>query len=159
MIKKYNRKEAVSYAENWALSSNPKFYHFGGIGGDCTNFISQCLYAGSGVMNYNRNDGWYYISSYKRSPSWTSVEFLERYLTRTGGVGPIAEIAPINTLEIGDLIQLRQNPTHFNHTVIITKIENGEIFVSAHSNDALNKPLKEYFYLELKGLHITGVNV
>ena len=51
MIKEYDRTKAITYAQNWALKSNPAFYHFGGKGGDCTNFISQCLLAGGGVMN------------------------------------------------------------------------------------------------------------
>ena len=50
--KAYNRDAAVAYAEKWALSRNPAFYNFSGIGGDCTNFASQCIYAGSGVMSY-----------------------------------------------------------------------------------------------------------
>ncbi len=159
MLKEYDRAKAVNYAQQWALKSNPRFYHFGGIGGDCTNFISQCLLAGGAVMNYNKYYGWFYISQINRSPSWTSVEYLERFLLRSKGVGIFAKIADINTLEVGDLIQLRQNPSHFNHTVIITKIENGEIYVCAHSNDALNKQLRDYFYLELKGLHIEGIQV
>ena len=48
----YNREKAVSYAEKWAFSRNPRYMSFDGIGGDCTSFVSQCLYAGSGVMNY-----------------------------------------------------------------------------------------------------------
>ncbi len=156
-MKQYNREDAVAYAKRWALGANPRYYHFAGIGGDCTNFISQCLYAGGGVMNYNKYYGWFYINSFNRSPSWTSVQYLNRFLLRQSGIGVIGEIAPIESLEIGDIIQLRQNPTHFNHTVIITKKESNRIYVSAHSNDALNKPLDEYYYLELLGIHIKGI--
>lgn len=45
--KSYKRNLAVAYAKKWALSRNPKYYNFDPVGGDCTNFISQCLYAGS----------------------------------------------------------------------------------------------------------------
>ena len=51
---KYDRNNAVEYAKRWALSRNPRYYDFHGIGGDCTNFASQCIYAGAGVMNYTR---------------------------------------------------------------------------------------------------------
>ena len=47
----YNRQRAVEYAKKWALSRNPLFADFTGIGGNCTNFVSQCLYAGCGVLN------------------------------------------------------------------------------------------------------------
>ena len=37
----YNREKAVSYAEKWAFSRNPRYMSFDGIGGDCTSFVSQ----------------------------------------------------------------------------------------------------------------------
>ena len=47
VYKEYNRASAVAYARRWALSRNPLFTNFAGRGGDCTNFISQCVYAGT----------------------------------------------------------------------------------------------------------------
>ena len=61
--KSYNREKAIQYAEKWAYSRNPKFYNYDNIGGDCTNFISQCIYAGCKIMN---NKDWYYKNA---SPS------------------------------------------------------------------------------------------
>ena len=66
----YDREKAVLYAQKWALGANPNFYHFGGIGGDCTNFVSQCLLAGEAVMNYSPL-GWFYKSLFDRSASWS----------------------------------------------------------------------------------------
>ena len=54
----YDRSAAVAYARKWAFGRNPEYYDFGGIGGDCTNFVSQCLYAGAGVMNFTPELGW-----------------------------------------------------------------------------------------------------
>ncbi len=159
MIKDYDRQRSVAYALKWSLKSNPAFYHFGGIGGDCTNFISQCLLAGGGVMNYDKYNGWFYNSASSRSPSWTGVEFLQKFLLTNKGKGPFAAAVELKNLEIGDIIQLRQNPTHFNHTLIVTQIKNGQIFVSAHSNDAQNIPFATYPYLEVLPLHILGVRV
>ncbi|MDE7439525.1 MAG: amidase domain-containing protein, partial [Clostridia bacterium] len=42
----YNRELAYEYAKKWAFKRNPEFYNFNNIGGDCTNFASQCIYAG-----------------------------------------------------------------------------------------------------------------
>ena len=53
----YNRQKAVAYARRWALGRNPEFYDYNEIGGDCTNFVSQCVYAGIGIMNYNTDNG------------------------------------------------------------------------------------------------------
>lgn len=160
MIKDYNRIASTSYARKWALGSNPKYYHFGGIGGDCTNYISQCLLAGDGVMNFNKVGGWFYNNSYSRSPSWTSVAELQKFLLRkSDSIGPFGRVCEIRELEIGDLIQLRQNRTHFNHTVIVTKIFGKEIYVCAHSDDSLDRPLSSYNYLALMPIKILGVKV
>ena len=155
----YDRSSAVEYARLWALSANPKFYHFGGIGGDCTNFISQCLLAGGSVMNYDKQNGWFYNSVSIRSPSWTGVGQLMNFLLRDKKTkGPFGEVVNLNRIEVGDIIQLRQNPTHFNHSVIVTRIVGRRIYVCAHTNDAKDKPLDQYFYLDFMPIHIIGIN-
>ena len=74
----YDRYSAVEYALKWAYSRNPRFFDFEDIGGDCTNFVSQCLYAGCGIMNYSGfENGWYYINANDRSASWTGVQYLK----------------------------------------------------------------------------------
>lgn len=158
-MRPYNRQNAANYAQKWALSANPNYYHFGGIGGDCTNFISQCLLAGGAKMNYHPISGWFYESSHNRSASWTSVEYLLKFLLSNVSPGILAHTETLQNLQIGDLIQLRQRPNKtFNHTLIITKIENGKIFVCAHSDDAKNRPLSSYSYEEALGIHIVGLN-
>ena len=62
-LRPYDRQAAVTYAHRWAYHRNPDFYNFDELGGDCTNFASQCLYAGSGVMNYTPTFGCTTIAS------------------------------------------------------------------------------------------------
>ena len=155
MIKPYNRLLAVRYAQKWALGANPEYYHFGGIGGDCTNFISQCLFAGGGEMVKGESE-WFYYSKDNRSPSWTSVEALGVFLT-DDRQSLFASKREVKDLDEGDIIQLRQNPLRFNHSLIISKKQNGQIYVCAHSNDALDKNLNDYFAYEMIGFHIEGI--
>ena len=61
IFRPYDRLEAVIYAHRWAYSHNPSFYDYEELGGDCTNFASQCIYAGTGIMNFTPTYGWYYI--------------------------------------------------------------------------------------------------
>ena len=70
------RTAAARSARRWAYGRNPAFYDYEHIGGDCTNFASQCVYAGSGVMNFTKDLGWYYINANNKAPAWTGVEFL-----------------------------------------------------------------------------------
>ena len=100
----YNRAAAAAYAKKWAFGRNPAYYNFDKLGGDCTNYASQCLYAGSGVMNFTPVTGWFYKTANDRTASWTGVEYFFRFLTENEGAGPFGEEAPLDELEIGDFV-------------------------------------------------------
>ena len=126
-IENYNRAAAAAYARKWAFSRNPAFYDFSKIGGDCTNFASQCIYAGAGVMNYTPVFGWYYKSANDRTPSWTGVEYLYNFLINNDGAGPFAEEVPLNKLEIGDIVQLGKATGDFYHSPVVVGFSRGRI--------------------------------
>jgi len=153
----YDRDRAVRYALRWALDRNPLFANFTGIGGDCTNFISQSIYAGSCVMNYTPTFGWYYVSVNDRAPAWTGVEYFYNFMTGNDGVGPFAVETVPGGLQVGDVIQLGDETGDFYHTLIITGFSADGYLVSAHSDDARNRPLNTYTYAAARFLHIEGV--
>jgi len=155
----YNRNQAVMYAQRWALERNPLFENYAGIGGDCTNFVSQSLYAGSCVMNYTETFGWYYISPTDRAPAWTGVQFLYNFLTTNEGMGPYASVAEAGGLEVGDVVQLANEAGVYYHTLLVTGFDETGYLVSAHTNDALNRPLSTYTYADARFLHIEGVRM
>lgn len=161
----YNRRAAVAYAHKWAFGRNPAFYDFSEIGGDCTNFASQCLYAGGGIMNFEPELGWYYIDATDRAPAWTGVPFFWEFMTRPMPTnGPVGIQAPMRLIRPGDFIQLRFSTSGevFAHTPVVVSVgmpprpEN--ILVAAHSNDADNRPLNTYEnVVEMRFLHIVGI--
>ena len=153
---KYEREKAVEYAIKWALTRNPEYYSFDNIGGDCTNFVSQCLYAGCKIMNYTKDLGWYYNSLNDRAPAWTDVAFFYNFLINNKGKGPFASLVTKDEVEVGDIIQLGRLNGDFYHAVIVSKIANGKIYVSSHTRDALNVPLTSYYYYQIRCLHILG---
>ena len=166
ITKPYNRGRAVEYARTWALRRNPLFIDFTGIGGNCTNFVSQCILAGSCTMNYTPDFGWYYISPEERSPAWSSVEYFYDFITgkmefveQNGGVGPYASEVPIEEAEIGDAVQYANAEGDWYHTVMITRIDDGKIYVSAQSDDALDRPISSYPFAQARFLHIEGVRL
>ncbi len=153
----YNRQVAYDYAKKWAFGRNPAFYDFSAIGGDCTNFASQCIYAGARVMNYTPTFGWFYRSANDRTPSWTGVEFLYNFLVNNEGAGPFAKEVPLNELEVGDIVQLGRATGDFYHSPVVVGVRRGNIYVAAHSYDAFNRPLSSYRYEQARGIHILGV--
>ena len=154
--KPYIRERAVEYARKYALTRNPLFPTFAGIGGNCTNFVSQCVLAGSCVMNFTPVFGWYYLSLNRRSASWTGVDFFYDFMTQNAEVGPYGAEIGLEDAKIGDVIQL-SNGQNYYHSLIISEIADGEIYICANSNDALDRPLSSYEYSGLRVIHINGV--
>ena len=162
----YQRERAVEYALRWALSRNPLFPDFAGIGGDCTNFVSQAILAGSCVMNDTLDFGWYYFSPENRAPAWSGVAYLYQFLTgapefaaENGGEGPFGREVDATMVEIGDVVQLSNDRGEFYHTLMITGFDGDDILVSAHTNDARNRPLSTYMYATARFIHLEGVRL
>ena len=159
VTKPYLRERAVTYAKKYAFGQNPIFGNFRGIGGNCTNFVSQSIYAGSCVMNYTPTFGWYYISLNDRSPSWTGVEFFYNFITENKGVGPFGRSASLDEIEIGDVIQLGNNEDGFYHTLLIVGFEGDDPLVAAQTDDAYRRPLSTYTYDFSRFIKILGVRL
>lgn len=157
----YDRQAAVRYAHQWAFSRNPRYFDFETIGGDCTNFASQCLYQGSGVMNFTPDFGWYYIDAGHKAPAWTGVPYFYNFMTRQeASQGPVGVAASPDMLLPGDFVQLRFAYDTFGHTPIIVEVGDpptlDNILVAAHSQDADFRPLSTYYFQEIRFLHILG---
>ncbi len=152
----YNRDAAVAYARRWALDRNRAYYDFESIGGDCTNFASQSIYAGARVMNFTKVLGWYYRSASDRTASWTGVEYLYRFLVNNQSVGPYGHIVSQAEAERGDIVQFGTRSGDFYHSPVITAVEPA-ILVAAHTYDALDRPLSSYIYDVARFIHIDGV--
>ena len=159
----YDRKKAIQYAQNWAYKRNPQYYNFDNVGGDCTSFASQCIYAGSKIMNYSKQNGWYYINGNNKSPSWSGVEFLYNFLVQNNSIGPYGYEANQNEIELGDIAQLSFDGSKFSHSLVIVKIENktdsNQIFISSHTFDSFNKKISEYNYEKIRFIHIEKVRM
>jgi len=153
----YNREKAVEYAHTWAFGRNPQYLDFSSLGGDCANFASQCLYAGTGVMNYTPVMGWYYKNSNDRTPSWTGVQYLQDFLLGAKTPGPKAVRQSLVQMEPGDIVQLATNQGQFYHTLVV--VENrgdggGGLLVACHTYDSDYRPLSTYEYDQAIFMHI-----
>ena len=155
----YDRQKAVLYAFDWWDRRNPQFYDFDNMGGDCTNFVSQCLFFGGIEMDYNFY-GWFYKSLDSRSPSWTGVEEFYSFATNNNSnYGVKAKLVSILHIDIGDVVQLKLNgEDRFHHTLLVTDIVGeknvSNILLTSHSYDSINKPISHYFVEDIRFLKI-----
>ena len=142
----YQRMNAVAYAKKYALSPNPAYKYFKIINnrsGDCTNFTSQCLYAGNAPMSFNpRGPWWYNTRNHSWSLSWTIANSLYWYLKtnqakKSSGVKGL-EVTDKKLLELGDLIFYEDYKRLIFHSAIITSFNGSEPLVSQHSENAVD---------------------
>lgn len=168
IIKEYDRNAVFTYAKRWAFARNPKYYNFDALGGDCTNFASQCVFAGAQVQNYTPVYGWYYISPNDRTASWTGVEYFYNFLIGNGktsdsgdgignGAGPFAVEVTQNEIEVGDIIQLGRANGDFYHSPVVVGFSNGVPLIAAHTYDAFMRPINSYRFERIRYIHILGV--
>lgn len=70
----YNGAAAAAYADTYWQTYNSAWPSFANSGGDCTNFVSQALYAGGMAMRlspqYSGNAAWYMVKSGKHRWSY-----------------------------------------------------------------------------------------
>lgn len=152
----YDRRRSYEYALRWAYRRNPLFTDFSELGGDCTAFVSQCIFAGCCRMNFTEDIGWYYISINDRAPAWSGVEFLYDFITTNTGDGPFGSESDVMRLRTGDVIQLADENGDWYHTLLVIGRDGGEVLVAAHTVDCFARPLSTYSYTTLRGIRIEG---
>lgn len=166
VLQPYDREKARDYARKWALSRNPAYHDYEEWGGNCTNFISQCVHAGKIPFDNQPPYIWYWYSDYSRTPSWTSAEAFYQYLinnntSKTQNFGVYARNAEYNELEIGDIAQLVYEGKAF-HTMMITEVilEDDyliDYYESQNTYDLLDYPLSmkagEQRYIKILGYY------
>ena len=164
---KYDRRSATSYAMQYALEPNKyyKFYEFvNGNGGDCTNFVSQCLRAGGASMDYNNVRPWWYDERGKASICWAVANSLFWYLKTNQRLNRNAikglEVEDLSKIEIGDVVFYENYNKSIFHAAIITSFteESGsrQPRISQHSYNQINETyIKSYDYKKAHFIKIT----
>lgn len=135
-----NRSSIVSYATKYAYNYNPAYISYAAQRADCTNFASQAMYAGGWKKNYE-----WMGNDVATTNAWAVADDfywygLGRSLTTYANMIPVSG-SPYQTMRTGDLMFFTYSGSRkIKHAMIITKIINGEAYLTYHSNDNLNAP-------------------
>ncbi len=121
----YNRDAAIKYGDTYALNYNLSVYNsYKGKGGDCANFVSQCLYAGG----FPTDSTWY-----KHSVAWINVMRQIKHFSNYG---------TFLTADNGNI--LKGNPVYFDWngdgtwdhaTICVGRNSNGIAIIDSHTRD------------------------
>lgn len=153
----YDRENAVAYADKycgaaWGSSNNykynKKYNDYTGIGGDCTNFVSQALgdKKGGGL---SLTGGWFPHSS-----SWVNADNFKNYLIYSGKgsiikIGTFKELTStdnnsttaISKLQLGDVVCYEKGRGNIDHFAIVTGFDShGYPLVNSHTTDRYHVP-------------------
>ncbi|GAA0134569.1 hypothetical protein YSY43_14090 [Paenibacillus sp. YSY-4.3] len=140
----YRREDAVLYADRWWDGFNPEFAAFEV---DCTNYISQCLFAGGAPINYTgkRESGWWYKGYIKGreawSYSWSVANALERLLTHSSSGLQAEAVEKPEQLQLGDVIIYDwDGDGSYQHSTIVTAFDAGGMpLVNAHTTPSKHR--------------------
>lgn len=135
----YDRHRAVQYAERWWNSYNPAYRTFDV---DCTNYVSQCLFAGGAPMRGApiRERGWWYGKD-SWSFSWAVAHSMRWYLSgSTQGLRGEEKESPEELIP-GDVIcyDFSGDGRWDHNTIVVAKDAYGMPLVNAHTDNSRNR--------------------
>lgn len=136
---RYRRDLAVAYADMHWNKPSGQYEEFDS---NCTNYVSQCIFAGNVPMLYtNRRDsGWWYKGKTREkewwSYSWSVSNSLTMFLAASRKQGLRAEEKQsADELELGDIITYDWNGnSRFQHSTVVTAFDSlGQPLVNANT--------------------------
>lgn len=158
----YSASDAANYAVKWGEDHNSVYPNYSLSGGDCTNFVSQCIYAGGLAMNgssasvgtVDSTSKWYciYIKStlgvrkYAITTSWIRVSDFNTYLGSLVSKSTKTTLSTlISSCSAGDVVQLADKTTGTPyHSIIINAKGSATAYFCGHTSNRSNADVKDY---------------
>lgn len=158
----YSASDAAEYAVKWGEDKNSVYPNYGLSGGDCTNFVSQCIYAGGLSMKgssasagtVESTSDWYciYIKStlgirkYAVTTSWIRVSDFNTFLSSLVSKSTETTLSSlISACSAGDVVQLADKTTGTPyHSIIINAKDTSTAYFCGHTSNRSNANVKEY---------------
>lgn len=120
----YNPSAAVEYAGKYWNNYNPAYGNYNSVGGDCANFVSQCLYAGG----IEQDGTWYNGSS-----AWISCSAQIEYFRNKGYT--IIDGAQASDIKVGNPVYYYYGGSMAHTAICVGYDDNGTPLVAAHNTN------------------------
>ena len=141
------RNAAYGYALNWYNARNPHYNDFTASGGDCANFVSQCLISGGMSLWRGTNGGGYGVYPDVDRPTTYSngtipyCDYLHLHLTRYQPVEYTYVVEGVNAsipanIDVGDVVIFgTASGDKWSHAMIVVTLGAGDIGLAGHTTD------------------------
>lgn len=155
----YDKEAAVDYAKEWALRKNPRFLICNCKGSESASFVSECLFSGCNIMNFNENGNWYYKNKRCYGKAWVNDKDLFEFLINNSGKGPRGMLTDRNNVKKGDIVQFYGKNSNVLSSAVITDINGEEILTCSHGINSFMRPLHSYCIETARYIHICEVKI
>ncbi len=147
----YSRNAARGYALQWYGSFNPHFNNFSASGGDCANFVSQCLIAGGMSLWQGTNGAGYGVYPDVDRPTTYSngtipyCDYLHQHFTKYEPVDYTYVVEGVNAtipadIAVGDAVIFGEHAAdHWEHAMVVVWIGASDIGLAGHSSAVWNQ--------------------
>ncbi|MBC2315324.1 DUF1175 family protein [Listeria booriae] len=165
----YNSKKAIDYAKKWYNKRNDNYRDFENNGGDCTNFVSQCIYNGGKPEKVLRpvpyatkktTKYWYsqhvytkvysqrsykYYKTIQVSTSWCNVSDFAAYWSQTQTVRSFTNVnSAVSYARPGDVIQFKKKGAErYYHSMLAIDKSNKTIYLAGHTRNIWMRNIKD----------------
>lgn len=156
MLATYNSGLAIDYATRYYSNYNSNYSNWSSYGGDCANFVSQCLYAGGksmkgtpGSSSSSANfSNWFSSGSAANtsyvSSTWRGADAFRNYWQVNAT--SYKKFTSVSTSSwnygyTGDAISLLNSNGRAYHTMIIVGYANPDFILAAHSSSTMTARL------------------
>jgi Putative amidase domain len=142
----YNYSAMATYLERYCGLSpcgayNSNFRSFYGLGGDCTNFISQALQAGgwASVSGWYQNDNYWWYNSSNQTFSWAAVDHWASFALNSGRAYNLSNVW---NLGVGDVLQPdRDGNGSKEHSMMVSYRSGTTPYFTYHSSNRYRRSL------------------
>lgn len=150
----YDVYAAVKYSDSYVYKKsigtfeqkyyNSSYGNYGNLGGDCANFVSQCIHAGgmpfyrcshAGKSGTYCTCGWYYYTGSNRTATWTGAPYLRNWMGANRG--KIIDDIDADDVFVGSpVFQMKEGRTKWHHATICVGFNSaGTPVVNSHTAD------------------------
>lgn len=143
----FNRELAAAYAQKYALNYNPEYKDFSDSGGDCTNFVSQCLAAGG----LKKTSTWKPYTN-----AWNYVQHLRDYLIYNNLATEYNQMSP---RPVGSVVQFfNPQKNSWAHSGVITYKTTNDYLYCCHTYNKLNYALSNVYPVIYHKIRVLEIN-
>lgn len=134
-----NYSAMADYATRYVFNYNPAYRSFSA---DCTNFISQAMYAGGWTMVYGfytSNSAWWY-NWLNQSRTWAGAH---NWYFFARGSGRTSYLSNVWYMRLAHVLQMDfTRDGQIDHTMIVTMVGTSDLYLTYHSTNTLNRSLR-----------------